>query len=213
MKWALLAVFVGILLYTYLCSTEYFTDTEFINVKRPCKCGGLVCPSECSAWESKIGALAPTGYVTADYITVLAAFYDSVYVPAASKPTEAQVNTFLASSAGTVAGVDIPSMKRIIMDGFHINSATTAAQNEEASMKFKPSGENLEPEMGRDEFRIRMEDAYFGANPSPSTRFSEGDYAPVSQSKPRNPGQWEDGSMMWKGPRPASVCPCAENIM
>ena len=144
---------------------------------------------------------------------MLQAFYDQVYVPTPSRPTEAQVNTFLASPAGTVAGVDNAAVKRIMMNAFHIESSLTAAQNEEASQNFKPVDADLAPEMGRDEVRTRAEDQYTGANPKPSTKLSEGDYAPVTQTRPLNPGQWEDGSTMWKGPRPASVCPCAENIM
>jgi hypothetical protein len=158
-------------------------------------------------------AAAPNGYKASDYLAVLQAFFDSVYTPSGTKPTEAQVDTFLASSAGTVSGVDRASVKRIIIDGFHIDRSGTAASREEKTQMFKPSNANLAPDMGRDELRTRAEAGYSGANPSPSTRFSEGDYAPVQQSTPNKPGQWDDGSMLWKGPRPASVCPCAENIM
>jgi hypothetical protein len=224
MKWALLAAtgVILILLFVFL-NTEHFTDTEFTNVTQPCLCAtplemdkhteSTACDPKCLAWSSKVTALAPTNAVVADYISVLQAFYSDVYVPAPTKPTEAQVDSFLASSAGTVAGVDSPSLKRIIMDGFHIESSLTAAQKEEKSQNFKPSDVNLTPDMGRDEVRTREEGGYTGANPNPSIRFSEGEYAPVKQTKPLNPGQWEDGSTMWKGPRPASVCPCAENIM
>ena len=219
MKRALLVAIVLLLVAVFVAqTTEYFTDTEFTNVKRPCLCTGQVCPTGCSvtvstSWTSRIDALAATGYVVADYIAVLAAFYDTVYVPAATKPTEAQVDTFLASSAGTVAGVDRAAVKTILMDGFHIESSGTAASREEKSQMFKPSNANLAPSMGRDELRTRTEDGYTPADPHASTRFSEGAYAPVTQTNPINPGQWEDGSTMWKGPRPASVCPCAENIM
>lgn len=218
MKWALLALIVGLLLAAMVAqSTEYFTDPELTpSVKRPCSCTGTtpgLCDSPCMAWESRITAIAPSGAAKADYIAVLAAFYDTVYSPATTKPTEANVDTFLASSAGTVAGVDRASVKTIIMDGFHIDETGTAASREEKSQMFKPSNENLAPSMGRDELRTRTEDAYSGANPTPSTRFSEGDYAPINQSEPIRPGQWEDGSMLWKGPRPASVCACAENIV
>jgi hypothetical protein len=216
MKWALLAVFgVLLILVIALRRVEEFTDTEFTNVKRPCACptSGPCGDSNCSAWESKVDAAAPSGAVSADYIGVLAAFYDQVYVPATTKPTEAQVNTFLASSAGTVAGVDLPSVKRILMDAFHIDETGTAASREEKSQMFKPSEQNLAPKMGVDEVRTRTEDKYKGANPNPSIRFSEGNYAAVTQSNPLNPGEWDDGSKNWKGPRPASVCACAENVM
>jgi hypothetical protein len=221
MKWALLAVLIVFLLFV-LSSVERFVDTEFKSggttgvataVQRPCSCTSPMCNPECRAWESKVNAAAPTGAVTSDYIAVLAAFYDTVYNPATTKPTEARVNTFLASSAGTVAGVDLPSLKRIIMDGFHIDSSTTAAANELAGQNFVPNIAILEDIMARDEVRTRVEGGYTPAVGKSSTRFSEGEYAPVTQTNPNYPGEWDDGSTTWKGPRPASVCACAENIM
>ena len=222
MKWGLLAVLIVFLVFV-LSSTERFVDTEFKSggttgyataVQKPCPCASAAtCESKCKAWESKVNALAPTGAVTSDYINVLAAFYDTVYNPATTKPTEAQVDTFLASSAATVSGVNVPALKRIIMDGFHIDSNTTAAANEYASQNFAPDTAILEDKMGRDEVRTRGEGGYNPAVSKSSTRFSEGDYAPVTQTKPIYPGQWDDGSTTWKGPRPASVCACAENIM
>ena len=204
MKWTLFALLgLVLLLALALRSSEHFMDTE----------SPVTRPVSNSVWNSKVDALAPTGAVNADYLTVLGAFYDTVYSTSPTKPTEAQVDTFLASSAGTVAGVDKPSIKRILMDAFHIGSTKTAAQNEEASQNFVPSDADLAPKMGVDEVRTRKEDAYNGANPTPSTRFSEGDYEPVTQTEPINPGMWNDGSSQWKGPRPASVCACAENVM
>ena len=222
MKWALIGLLV-VLLVLVISGTERFVDTEFKSggatgearaVQRPCSCASsAMCNTECRAWESKVKANAPSDAVVGDYISVLAAFYDTVYNPATTKPTERQVNTFLASSAGTVAGVDIPSLKRIIMDGFHIDSGKTAATAELESQNFIPDAAFLEDIMARDEVRTREEGGYNPAVSKTSIQFSEGDYAPVSQTKPIYPGQWDDGSTKWKGPRPASVCPCAENIM
>lgn len=226
MKWATLAAIV-LLLFAVLAvqTTEYFIDPEFTSsgaygvatsVQDPCSCKDKapgMCEPACRVWESKVTAVAPSNAVVDDYIAVLAAFNNSVYKPATSKPTEAQVDTFLASSAGTVAGVDRSSVKTIIMDGFHLDQTGTAASREEKSQMFKPSDTNLAPDMGRDELRTRDEESYNPANPIISTRFAEGDYAPVKQTTPAKPGQWDDGSMIWKGPRPASVCPCAENIV
>jgi len=223
MRWVALAAAGLVLFLVYvILNTEHFTDTEY-TVTKPCFCpspadmgiqtSNIPCDPLCAAWDNKVTALAPTGANNRDYITVLQAFYDGVYKPSPEKPTEAKVDTFLASSAGTVAGVDVPSVKRILMAGFHIESSGTAAQNEDASQKFKPSDANLAPRMGRDELRTREEGGYTGANPSSSTVFSEGNYAPPPQTQPNKPGEWDDGTMLWKGPRPASVCPCAENIM
>jgi hypothetical protein len=213
MKWVL-ATILALLLVSVLLR-ESFTDTEYTNITEPCWCstGSPVCEPKCKVWTSKVEALAPTGASVGDYIAVLKTFFNSVYKPSPMKPTEARVDTFLASSAGTVAGVDVPSVKRIIIDAFHIEQTGTAASREEKSQMFKPSDANLAPSMGRDEVRTREEGGYTGANPVLSTKYPEGDYAPVSQTKPLNPGQWEDGSTKWKGPRPASVCPCAENVM
>jgi hypothetical protein len=223
MKWALLAVFGILFLLIALRGVENFVDSEFTSggvgvstaVQRPCACptSGVCGDSNCSAWESKVDAVAPSGAVSADYIGILAAFFDQVYDPATIKPTEAQVDAFLASSSGSKAGVDTPSVKRIIMDAFKIDESGTAASREAKSQNFVPDNVSLAPKMGRDEVRTRVEDKYTGANPNPSTRFSEGNYAPVTQSKPLNPGEWNDGSKNWKGPRPASVCACAENVM
>lgn len=227
MKWALLAV-VGLVLFLiwFISTTEHFVDPEFTSggsagtassVQRPCACpssASVTCPSACKAWESKVDSLAPSGAVTSDYISVLAEFFDSVYAPAETKPTEAQVNTFLASPAGTVAGVDTPSLKRILMDGFHIDSSTTAAQMEAKSQNFAPDTSILEDKMGHDEVRTREEEKYKPAVPQTSSRFSEGDYAPVTQTKPLHPNEENDrGSTSWTGVRPASVPASAENVM
>lgn len=223
MKWALLAL-LFVFLMLVISGTERFVDTEFksggatgvaTSVTRPCECSsGKMCESKCQAWESKVNAHAPSGAITKDYISVLDAFYDTVYNPATTKPTEKQVNTFLGSSAGTVAGVDLPSLKRMIMDGFHIDSETTAAAGELASQKFIPDDSILEDIMARDEVRTRTEGDYTPAVPKSSTRFSEGDYAPVTQTSPIHPDQEDDsGSTSWKGVRPASVPASAENVI
>ena len=224
MKWALLAALVvaAFLIWTVV-STERFVDKEFKSggttgvataVTKPCACSGSTCSSDCMAWESKVKAIAPSGAITTDYISVLAAFYDTVYNPAETKPTAAQVDTFLASSAGTVAGVDTPSVKRIIMDAFHIDSGISAAVSEMKSQNFSPDKALLEDKMARDEVRTREEEKYNPAVPQTSSRFSEGDYAPVTQTKPIHPNEENDGgSTSWKGVRPASVPASAENVM
>jgi len=201
-----------LILYLVFARERYIDPDQ--KVQPPCSCPAIgVCPSACQAWESKVEAIAPSGASAADYISVASAFYTTVYTPAASRPTEAQVDTFLASSAGTVSGVDRSSMKQLIMTGFHITASGTAAQREAKSSDFTPSQSNLAPDMGRDELRTRAEDKYTPAVPVTNTQFSEGAYAPVTQTTPLAPGDWDDPNVRWKGPRPASVCPCAENIM
>jgi hypothetical protein len=223
MKWAsLVALGLVVILAYALLNREHFVDTEFKSggttgiataLTRPCVCSGPACPSACGAWESKVEAVAPIGSSTSDYISVLAAFFDNVYNPAETKPTAAQVDTFLASPAGTVAGVDRSSVKQIIMDGFRIESGITSVASELAGQNFSPNISILEDKMARDEVRTRKEGGYKPAVPRTSSQFSEGDYAPITQTNPNYPGEWDDGSTTWKGPRPASVCACAENVM
>jgi hypothetical protein len=215
MKWVYLLA-GGLILLICLFARERFVDTEFKSggvgvsksVEKPCMCplSGPCLDSNCKAWESKVSAQAPSSADRAAYISVLANFYDTIYTPSPTKPTEAQVDTFLASSAGTVNGVDIPSLKRILVDGFHIDRSSTAAQREEKTQMFKPSEENLAPKMGVDQVRHRKEKEYVGATPVVSTMFSEGPYAPVTQTEPLNASRWE-------GPRPAAVYPSAENVI
>jgi hypothetical protein len=211
MRWVylLIALYMAIMLCMVSASREGFTDPDQ-RVRAPCVCDSSttqMCPNACQVWESKITALAPSDAYAPDYISVLSQFYTTIYLPASSKPTEAIVDTFLASPAGTVSGVDTASLKLLIMDGFHIDGSGRSDQN------FEPSDAALAPKMGVDEVRTRKEGSYITANPVTSAKFSEGPYAPVTQSNPLNPGQWEDGTSSWKGPRPASVCPCAENVM
>ena len=227
MKWALIGLLALVVFLAWASGTiERYVDAEFTSggttgspsaVTRPCACPSttsVACPVSCKAWESKVSAAAPTGASMTDYMSVLTAFFDTVYDPATTKPTEAQVSTFLASSAGTVAGVNVPVVKRIIMDGFHIDSGTTAAAAEYASQNFAPDTALLEDKMARDEVRTRTEDKYTPAVPKLSTRFSEGDYAPVTQTKPLHPNEEKDGkSKSWRGVRPASVPASAENVM
>uniref|UniRef100_A0A6C0AJ61 Uncharacterized protein n=1 Tax=viral metagenome TaxID=1070528 RepID=A0A6C0AJ61_9ZZZZ len=233
MKWAIAAAGVIVLfLLAVLLNTEHFTDTDYTNVTQPCYCPTPVdmstntvstaCDPQCLVWDNKINALAPTGANNSDYVTVLRAFYSTVYVPSPTRPTEAQVDTFLASSAGTVAGVDVPSVKRIIMDGFHIQPSKTADQRSDQDTNFKPDTGILEATAPSatgyappfDEVRTRAEDSYTGANPSPSTRFSEGNYAPLpAPTQPNKPGDWDDPAITWKGSHPAAVSASAENIM
>lgn len=185
--WILLVLVV--LLFLHGCR-EYFTDREFTNVTRPCGCpseGG--CPPGCSSWQSKITSIAPsTGTsqsTAAPYVPILQSFYDTVYVPATDKPTEAQVDTFVSSS-GTV--VDSGSLKTIIMDAFHIDPKVgKAASGASEKGAFTPSG-RLQPPDGRDEVYGYQEQAsYYPTDMSDASRHSEGTYAPVHQTTPRRP--------------------------
>jgi hypothetical protein len=181
--YALLAVAVLLLLKSV---HESFKDTEYLNVFEPCECPATgTCPTACKSWESQITAIAPSTGTSRDtaaaYIPTLKAFYNTVYEPAAAKPTEAMVTAFLNSHPST--GTDPGSMKQIIMNGFHIESAT--GKTDTGKGLFTPSAA-LQPSNGRDEVygKLNEKPEYTPADSSISTQFSEGNYAPVSQTMP-----------------------------
>ena len=197
MKWVLLGL-VAVAAYLFFYFSESFTDTEFTNVTRPCLCPATgECPSKCDAWESKISSVVPsTGteiQSSLPYLVALQSFYDTVYVPAPQKPTEAEVDAFLTTPAGTppvVAGQDTKAaLKSVIMNGFHIDASGGKAAKEKAAA-FPIISADLQPSNGRDEVygKLNEKPVYVPAVPQSSTVFSEGDYAPVKQSTPRRPG-------------------------
>lgn len=181
---------------------EEFTDPES-PVTRPAKN---------SVWLSKIDAEAPIGGNDDDYIAVLQAFYDKVYVPSAIRPKDTDVETFLKSADGKKPGVDPNALRKIIAAGFHIEKTLPASAREQAEIKFQPSGA-LQPQMAVDEVYTRTEDAY---NPADKRKgdLPEGLYADTTQqAKPRRPGTWDDKSASWSKASFFSTCPCAENVL
>jgi len=220
MKWVLLALVVLLFFWTV---RESFEDTEFksttegskkFGVAGVGKAKGVTRPSADSAeWKSKVDALAPIGGSDSDYIDILTNFYDKVYNPATTKPTAAQVDSFLASPDGKRSGVDATAVRAIIMNAFHIDSGMTAAQKEEKQAKFKPS-EAIQPKNGVDEVYNRSEGDY---RPS-DTRIGdlpEGQYAPIEQQeKPRHAGEFDDNSTSWRGGAFSAVGPSrSKNVL
>jgi hypothetical protein len=145
MWWLPLLLLVALLLMT---SAEKFTEPKgsFAEVTRPDKN---------TLWTSKIAANTPFGTEPGPYITALAAFYDTVYKPAPNRPTEAEVDTFLRTP---YPGTDPAVLKTIIMEAFHIDSATK--KDESKQTVFEPSATLLAPKDGVDEVRVRTEDEY-----------------------------------------------------
>jgi hypothetical protein len=148
MWWLPLLLLVALLVMT---SAEKFTEPagNFAVVTRP-----AIDPKN-TLWTSKIAANTPFGTEPAAYITALAAFYDTVYKPAPNRPTEAQVDTFLRTP---YPGTDPAVLKMIIMEAFHIDSATK--KDESKQTVFEPSAKLLAPKDGVDEVRVRTEDEY-----------------------------------------------------
>jgi hypothetical protein len=169
---ALCLLFIGI--------QECFTDTEFTNVTRP--------SMESGAWKSKIDAQAPIGADDEEYITSLQAFYDKVYKPSPTKPTTADIETFLKGPDVAGKPVDTQAMRLILSDAFHIEPSETAAAKEQRQVQFEINAEDLQPKNGRDEVRVRTEIPYYPSDPV-FGKLPEGNYAPVNQqAEPRHPG-------------------------
>lgn len=218
--WIVFLAFVLFLLTTF---REHFTDPDeckTTGVTRGAACiPKIVRPSgDNPIWKSRIEAELPIGQNEGDYVRVLQAFYDKVYVPATDRPTEAQVDTFLASQDAAVAGTSPEALKRIIMIGFHLQAGGTAAGREEKQVVKTGAlagfqGKELEPKMGVDEVRTRTEIPYIPADMRQSDQLPEGIYADTTQSYPRSPGEWDDRSISWNRSQFFSVCPCAKNIL
>lgn len=201
---------------------EHFTDPE------ECKTTGVTSGAACvpkitrpsadsASWKSKIGAEMPLGESESDYIRVLQAFYDKVYVPSVDRPTEARVDAFLASPDAAVAGTSPEAMKKIIMAGFNLQDGQSAAAREQEQIVKTGAlagfqGKELEPKMGVDEVRTRTEIPYTPADMRQG-ELPEGIYSPTPQTYPTRAGEWDDRSLSWTRSQFFSVCPCAKNIL
>ena len=197
--WILIAIAVVLLLWVF---REGYTDPER-RVTRPSLTD--------ATWKSKVDAESPIDSDDSKYIGVLQKFYDNVYVPSETKPTDRKVEDFLMSADARVTGVETAPLRRIIISSFSIERTTTAAGREEGQVKFQPT-KAIQPKNGvdplaRDEKPYRPEDGRTGDLP-------EGVYAPVEQQgEPRNTGEWDTRSMLWKDSIFASTCPCAKNVV
>jgi hypothetical protein len=217
--WVVFLAFVFFLLRIF---REQFTDPE------ECKTTGVTRGAACvpkitrpstedSRWRSKVEAEMPIGQDDGDYIRVLQAFYDKVYVPSADRPTEAQVDAFLASPDASVAGTSPVAMKKIILSGFNLTAGGTAAAREEKQAVTTGAlagfqGKELEPQMGVDEVRTRKEIPYIPVDTRDGP-LPEGIYADTRQTTPSRPGDWDDKSISWNRSQFFSVNPTAKNIL
>lgn len=221
-RWLLL---IAVFLLLLGAVRERFTDPEeckqdgVTRDKKACV-PKIIPPSlDSPVWRSRIDAEAPIGQNDEDYARVLSAFYTKVYVPSPTRPTEAQVDEFLKSPDGQVAGTDPGAMKRLIMNGFNLEKALTGKAREEkqavttgALAGFDPA--KLEQDKkGVDETNRRKEIPYVPADTREGP-VPEGVYSPIQQQEePRNPGTWDDKSISWTRSQFFSVCPCAKNIL
>ncbi len=172
-----------------------------------------------AVWKSKIDAQVPIGANDDDYMKAIRAFYDKVYNPAATKPTTADIERFLASSDVTGTPIDPSALRMILSSGFHITPEGTAAAREQKQKKFTPSSA-IEPKDGRDQVYTRTEEPYDPADKRSGGPVPEGYYAPLrQQQKPRRSGEAEYETVGKTGLLFYDVCSetnspgCTENVL
>jgi hypothetical protein len=214
-------LFIFLILWSF---RETFVDTEFkssgvgvsTSVQRPPEDTGS--PAY-AAWKSKVDAQVPIGANDDDYIKAIRAFFDKVYEPATTKPTTADIETFLKSPDVAGLPLDTNSLRMIIADGFHIEAGETAAAREQRQTKFTPT-KNLEPSMGRDQVYDRTELEYTPADPRADGPVPEGHYAPLKQQgRPRRLGEANYETVGKTGTLFYDVCSeskregCEENVL
>jgi hypothetical protein len=220
-EWIALSLFIFLILWSF---RETFVDTEFkssgvgvsTSVQRPPEDTGS--PAY-AAWKSKVDAQVPIGANDDDYIKAIRAFFDKVYEPATTKPTTADIETFLKSPDVAGLPLDTNSLRIIIADGFHIDAGETAAAREQRQTKFTPT-KNLEPSMGRDQVYDRTELEYTPADPRADGPLPEGHYAPLKQQgRPRRLGEANYETVGKSGTLFYDVCTetktpgCEENVL
>ena len=141
-------------------------------------------------WQSKIDAAAPIGGDDMTYFRAIQAFYTKVYVPAAVKPKDTEVEAFLQTPDGNAPGIDVDALRKILGPAFRVELTGTAESRELKKLVTTGalagfSGANLEPKQGRDEVFTRVEEIYAPADTTQSDRASEGVHDPTEQTKPR----------------------------
>jgi hypothetical protein len=141
-------------------------------------------------WQSKIDAMSPIGGDDMAYFRAVQAFHTKVYVPAATKPKDSDVEAFLATPDGNAPGADLGVLRKLIATSFRVELTATAAAREEKELVttgalagFK--GDNLQPGNGVDQVYNRVESIYTPADTRLSDRASEGLHEDTAQTKPR----------------------------
>lgn len=223
--WLLAAI--ALLLFAWT-SREFFTDPDECTVAGVTPRGKPCVPKvdrpslESAIWRSRIDAEARIDANDADYIRALQLFYDKVYVPATVRPTDRDVEAFLTANAGALSGVDIPSLRRMIVSGFRIEVTKSAAAREKEQILTSGvlagfEGSNLQPGNARDEVYTRTEPIYTPADMRKG-ELPEGLYEPTKQTMPSRPGDYKDNSTSWTDVSPMSFCApgdseCVKNVL
>jgi hypothetical protein len=165
---------------------ESYTDPES-PVPPPVLTEGGKIPA---VWQSKIDAFAKLNADDMAYFQAIQAFYTTVYLPANTKPTDADVETFLATPAGNAEGVDVGILRKLLAASFDVQLTSTAAAREQRELVVSGAlvgftGSNLQPGNARDGVYTRVEDPYRPADTEQSDRAAEGVYADTAQTTPR----------------------------
>jgi hypothetical protein len=145
-----------------------------------------------SDWQSKIDAFSKIDANDMAYFQAIQAFYTTVYVPSETKPTDTDLEAFLAGTGSEIRGVDVGVLRKLLTSAFRIELTATAAAREEKQLVTTGAlagfaGSNLQPGNARDELYSRVEQIYTPADTQAGDRVSEGLYAETPQTKPRRP--------------------------
>lgn len=183
MLWVLLAL---ALLVFALNLRETYVDPES-PVNPPVLTAGGKIPSD---WQSKIDAFAKLDANDMAYFRAIQAFYTTVYEPAETKPTDTDVEQFLAGTGAQIPGVDPVILRKLLASSFRVELTATAAAREERQIVTTGAlagftGSNLQPGNARDGVYTRVEDMYLPTDTAQSDRAAEGVYEDTNQTKPR----------------------------
>jgi hypothetical protein len=183
MLWVLLAL---ALLVFALNLRETYVDPDS-PVRPPVLTAGGKIPAD---WQSKIDAFSKIDADDMAYFRAIQAFYTTVYEPAQTKPTDADVEQFLAGTGAAIPGVDPVILRKLLASAFRVQLTATAAAREEKELVTTGAlagftGSNLQPGNARDEVYTRVEDLYTPADTEQSDRAAEGVYQETDQTKPR----------------------------
>jgi hypothetical protein len=164
---------------------ESYTDPES-PVNPPVLTSSGQIPSD---WQSKIDAISPIGGDDMTYFKAVQAFYRTVYVPAATKPKDSDVEAFLKTPAATAVGIDPVTLRRLLATSFRVELTTTSAEREKRELVTTGAlagftGSNLQPGNARDEVYTRVEDPYVPTDTEQSDRAAEGVYTETTQTTP-----------------------------
>jgi hypothetical protein len=183
MLWVLLAL---ALLVFALNLRETYVDRDS-PVRPPVLTAGGKIPAD---WQTKIDAFAKLNADDMAYFRAIQAFYTTVYEPAQTKPTDADVEQFLAGTGAAIPGVDVGILRKLLASSFRVQLTATAAAREEKELVTTGAlagftGSNLQPGNARDEVYTRVEDIYTPADTEQSDLAAEGVYQETDQTKPR----------------------------